>query len=150
MPLMKVIREDNGEWQTVEHLNFNKIGIGLTSPIILRRNNINSEEEITKIYADVNGKTEEIMYKTAVEEMLNSGWMPRYNEISTEMTTTQQKNQAEDIVNNKFNNDNTIKDKNLAKKTFLLEHRKLDGKEIFHILHYWNGSKWIALNNIWG
>ena len=42
MPLMKVIREDNGEWQTVEHLNFNKIGIGLTSPIILRRNNINS------------------------------------------------------------------------------------------------------------
>ena len=46
-------------------------------------------EEITKIYADINGKTEEIMYKTAVEEMLNSGWMPKYNEISTEMTTAQ-------------------------------------------------------------
>lgn len=89
MPLMKVIREDNGNWQTVEHLNFNKIGIGLTSPIVLRRNKTNSSsEELTKIYADVSDtQTEEIMYKSSTEDLLEANWMPKYNEIKTSMTT---------------------------------------------------------------
>ena len=35
---------------------------------------------------------------------------------------------------------------------FLLEHRTLTDKnnETFHLLHFWDGEKWISLNNIWG
>lgn len=160
MPLMKVRKEDDTGWYTVDHLNFNYIGLGINEPITLvSKENKDDNNRINKIYVydgkndypyDGNAK-EEIMYKSSTEKLLVDGWMPKYNEIFTEMTTVQQKNQAEDIVNNKFNNDNTIKDKNLAKKTFLLEHRTLtDKNETFHILHYWNDSKWIPLNNIWG
>jgi hypothetical protein len=34
----------------------------------------------------------------------------------------------------------------------LIEHRTLTDKnnEEFHILNYWNGTRWVPLNNIWG
>lgn len=152
MPLMKVRREDDTGWYTVDHLNFNYIGLGINEPITLVSKK-NEEESMTinKIYV-YNGKDdypyngtpkEEILYKSTMEEELKANWMPKLLEINTKSTVAEQKN-----IN--------ITDSKVypgVSGTLLLEHRELtDKNEIFHILNYWDDTskKWIPLNNIWG
>ena len=148
MPLMKVRREDDTGWYTVDHLNFNYIGLGINEPITLVQSN-NKAENLNKIYV-YNGKDdypydgtpkEELLYKSTMEEELKANWMPKLLEANTESTEAEQKN---------INITEPVGQKN----TLLLEHRKLTDKndEIFHILNYWDDTnkKWIPLNNIWG
>lgn len=134
MPLMKVRREDDTGWYTVDHLNFNQIGIGINEPITLSKN----KEKIKAIY---NNKEETIAYESYVNnkisEKLNE-YIPFY-ETNTSMKSDEQKNFKVSF------------DRDDSNKMFLLEHRKLtDKNETFHILNYWNDSEWIPLNNIWG
>lgn len=153
MPLMKVRKEDDTGWYTVDHLNFNYLGLGIDEPITLvSKENKDDSNRINKIYVydgkndypyDGNAK-EEIMYKSSTEKLLADGWMPQIKEIETSMKSNEQKTQASIIVNNNA-------PKGTIKNGFLLEHRTLtDKNETFHILHYWNNSNWIPLNNIWG
>ena len=153
MPLMKVRKEDDTGWYTVDHLNFNYIGLGINEPITLvSKENETDSNRINKIYV-YDGKNdypydgepkEEIMYKSSTEKLLTDGWMPQLKEISTTMEPSEQKDNAFTIVNN-------TAPAGSIKNSFLLEHRKLNGKdETFHILHYWDGSNWVPLNNIWG
>lgn len=148
MPLMKVRREDDTGWYTVDHLNFNYIGLGINEPITLVQSN-NKAENLNKIYV-YDGKNdypyngtpkEELLYKSTMEEELKANWMPKLLEANTESTEAEQKN---------INITEPVGQKN----TLLLEHRKLTDKndEIFHILNYWDDTnkKWIPLNNIWG
>lgn len=152
MPLMKVRKEDDTGWYTVDHLNFNYIGLGINEPITLVSKKDEKEEstKINKIYV-YNGKDdypysgtpkEEILYKSTMEKELKANWMPKLLETNTKSTVAEQKN-----IN--------ITDSKVypgVSGTLLLEHRELTDKnnEVFHILNYWNGSRWIPLNNIWG
>lgn len=154
MPLMKVRKEDDTGWYTVDHLNFNYLGLGINEPITLvSKENKDDSNRINKIYVydgkndyPYNGDArEEIMYKSSTEKLLTDGWMPQIKEIKTQMNSKQQKTQASIIVNNSA-------PKGTIKNSLLLEHRTLEDKnyEEFHILHYWDGSSWVPLNNIWG
>lgn len=147
MPLMKVRREDDTGWYTVDHLNFNYIGLGINEPITLvsRKN----EEDLTRInkiyvYDSKNNEAaeEELLYKSTMEKELNAHWMPKLLEIDTKSTVAEQKNINIDP-----------KEYPGVPGILLLEHRELtDKNEIFHILNYWDDTnkKWIPLNNIWG
>ena len=150
MPLMKVRREDDTGWYTVDHLNFNYIGLGINKPITLVQSN-SKAKNLNKIYVydgkddyPYNGTPkEELLYKSTMEEELKANWMPKLLEINTTSTVAEQKN-----IN--------ITDSKVypgVPGTLLLEHRELTDKtEIFHILNYWDDAskKWIPLNNIWG
>ena len=149
MPLMKVRREDDTGWYTVDHLNFNYIGLGINEPITLvSKKNEEEPTRINKIYV-YNGKDdypysgtpeEELLYKSTMEEELKANWMPKLLETATATTEAEQKNI--NITNIKG-----------QKGVLLLEHRTLtDKNETFHILNYWDDTskKWIPLNNIWG
>lgn len=151
MPLMKVRREDDTGWYTVDHLNFNYIGLGINEPITLvSKKNEEEPTRINKIYV-YDGKNdypyngtpkEELLYKSTMEKELKANWMPKLLEINTTSTVAEQKN-----IN--------ITDSKVYPGTsgvLLLEHRTLTDKnnEVFHILNYWDGSHWIPLNNIWG
>lgn len=135
MPLMKVRREDDTGWYTVDHLNFNQIGIGINEPITLSKNK-------EKIKAICNNKEETIAYESYVNnkigEKLNE-YIPFYK-INTSMYSNEQKD-----FKVSYNRDD-------SNKMFLLERRTLKDKnnETFHILNYWDGFKWVPLNNIWG
>lgn len=148
MPLMKVRREDDTGWYTVDHLNFNYIGLGINEPITLvsKKDEKAASTKINKIYV-YNGKDdypysgtpkEEILYKSTMEEELKANCMPKLLETNTTSTVAGQK------------------DINIGIKgqegQLLLEHRMLTDKnnEIFHVLNYYNGTSWIPLNNIWG
>ena len=48
MPLMKVRKEDDTGWYTVDHLNFNYIGLNLNEPIVLVPKK--DGNQISKIY----------------------------------------------------------------------------------------------------
>jgi hypothetical protein len=148
MPLMKVRREDDTGWYTVDHLNFNYIGLGINKPITLVQSN-NQAKNLNKIYVyngedypyDIDNPKEELLYKSTMEEELKAK-MPKLLEANTESTVAEQKN-----IN--------IDPKGYpgAPGTLLLEHRTLTDKdETFHILNYWDdvSKKWIPLNNIWG
>ena len=150
MPLMKVRREDDTGWYTVDHLNFNYIGLGINEPITLvSKKNEEEPTRINKIYV-YNGKDdypyngapkEELLYKSTMEKELNANWMPKLLETNTTSTVAGQKN---------INIDPKVYPG--VSGVLLLEHRTLTDKnnEVFHILNYWNGSRWIPLNNIWG
>lgn len=152
MPLMKVRREDDTGWYTVDHLNFNYIGLGINEPITLvSKKNEEEPTRINKIYVydgkddyPYNGTPkEELLYKSTMEKELKASWMPKLLEINTTSTVAEQKN-----IN--------ITDSNVypgVPGILLLEHRELtDKNEIFHILNYWDdvNKKWVPLNNIWG
>lgn len=151
MPLMKVRREDDTGWYTVDHLNFNYIGLGINEPITLvSKKDKEKPMETNKIYVydgkddyPYNGTPkEEILYKSTMEKELKANWMPKLLEINTKSTVAEQKN-----IN--------ITDSEVCPGTsgvLLLEHRMLTDKnnEVFHVLNYWDGSRWIPLNNIWG
>lgn len=145
MPLMKVRKEDDTGWYTVDHLNFNYIGLNLSEPIVLvpKKN----ENQISKIYV-YDGKNnqppydgevyEEIVYKSNMNKALEAK-MPKLLEAKTSSTEANQKN---------------INITNIPGQegALLIEHRTLTdkGNEEFHILNYWNGVRWVPLNNIWG
>ena len=152
MPLMKVRREDDTGWYTVDHLNFNYIGLGINQPITLvSKKDKEKPMKTNRIYVydgkddyPYNGTPkEELLYKSTMEEELSANWMPKLLEINTKSTTAEQKN-----IN--------ITDSKVypgVPGILLLEHRELtDKNEIFHILNYWDDTskKWIPLNNIWG
>ena len=151
MPLMKVRREDDTGWYTVDHLNFNYIGLGINEPITLvSKKNEEESTKINKIYVyngkddyPYNGTTkEEIIYKSTMEDELKANCMPKFLEIDTKSTVAEQKNINLDP-----------KEYPGVPGILLLEHRKLtDKNETFHILNYWDdiNEKWIPLNNIWG
>lgn len=125
MPLMKVRNQDNNAWHTVNYLNFQRIGIG---EITL------SSDDGKKINTNTN---EIIAYESYVKNNI-SACMPKLLTAETNMSSTSQKNFS--LTTPKGQDGQ-----------FLLEHRTLSDKnEIFHILNYWNGSKWVPLNNIWG
>ena len=149
MPLMKVRREDDTGWYTVDHLNFNYIGLGINTPITLVQSN-NKDNKLNKIYVynggeypyDLDNPEEELLYKSTMEKELNANWMPKLLEIDTKSTVAEQKNINIDP-----------KEYPGVPGILLLEHRELtDKNEIFHVLNYWDDTnkKWIPLNNIWG
>ncbi len=90
MPLMKVRREDDTGWYTVDHLNFNYIGLGVNTPITLVQSN-SKAENLNKIYVydgreypyDINNPKEELLYKSTMEKELNANWMPKLYEAFT-------------------------------------------------------------------
>ena len=148
MPLMKVRREDDTGWYTVDHLNFNYIGLGINEPITLvSKKNEEEPTRINKIYVynskNNEAEEEELLYKSTMEKELKANWMPTLLEINTKSTAAEQKN-----IN--------ITDSKVypgVPGILLLEHRELtDKNEIFHVLNYWDDTskKWIPLNNIWG
>ena len=90
MPLMKVRREDDTGWYTVDHLNFNYIGLGINTPITLVQSN-SKDNNLNKIYVydgreypyDIDNPKEELLYKSTMEKELNANWMPKLYETFT-------------------------------------------------------------------
>ena len=148
MPLMKVRNEANDAWHTVDHLNFECLGIGLNEAVVIKKGADTAKSGLNKIYAydnpyDENPVVEEIMYKSSTQKLIEEN--ATVKEINTEMNSDEQKAKYDELVNTATNKERK------PTNVFLIEHRKLtDKNETFHVLHFWNGEKWIPLNNIWG
>ena len=94
MPLMKVRNEANDAWHTVDHLNFECLGIGLNNAVVIKKGTEVTTDGLNKIYAYENpykeeSIVEEIMYKSSTEELLKAGWMPKPKEFNTAMKSSE-------------------------------------------------------------